>query len=230
MQITTDKPSHLIYRKSFTLSDILMCIAWLFVWIVICPLKSNAQKELQYDEISIYLNIQRYGGADFTAAIVDETAYLPLVDIFNFLKIKIDPSAQLDSVTGFFINPKALYTIDFLHHRIRYQGKNYQLKKEDMVKSETNLYLKSGWFGEIFGLDCTFSFRSLSVTLATKLELPVIREMRLEQMRSNISHLKGEIKTDTTIRRKYPVFHLGMADWELPMAHPDDSRIEKERG
>ena len=203
------------YRKYYPVSGILMRCAWLLLFLTICPLFSHAQNELQFDEISIYLNIQRYGGADIAAAIVDEAAYLPVVDIFNFLKIKNDPSAHLDSVTGFFINPKALYTIDYLHHRIRYQGKNYSLKKEDMIRSETNLYLKSGWFGEIFGLDCTFNFRSLSVTLATKLELPVIREMRLEQMRSNISHLKGEMKTDTTIERKYPAFHLGMADWSV---------------
>jgi len=215
MKLSEVTPRLLNYRKYSTVSGILMCLAWLFVWIAFCPLSSNAQNEFQYDEISIFLNIQRYGGTDITAAIVDESAYLPIVDLFNFLKVKIDPSPGLDSVTGFFINPKALYTVDYLHRRIRYQGKSYPLKQVDMIKSETNLYLKTSWFGEIFGLDCSFSFRSLSVNLATKLELPVIREMRLEQMRSNISHLKGEMKTDTTIERRYPAFHFGMADWSV---------------
>ena len=45
--------------------------------------------------------------------------------------------------------------------------------------------------------------------------MPVIREMRLEQMRANMSHLRGEVKTDTTIARKYPLLHLGMADWSV---------------
>ena len=51
--------------------------------------------------------------------------------------------------------------------------------------------------------------------LNTKLELPIIREMRQEQMRSNISRLKGEVKADTTIGRKFPAFHFGMADWSV---------------
>jgi len=215
MKLSAVTPHQLKYRRYYSLSGILLRSAALFLFLTICPLFSHAQNELQYDEISIYLNIQRYGGTDITAAIVDEAAYLPIVDIFNFLKIKINPSAQLDSVTGFFIDPKALYTIDYLHHQIRYQGKNYPLKKEDMIKSETNLYLKSGRFGEIFGLDCTFNFRSLSVNLVTKLELPVIREMRLEQVRANISRLKGEVKADTVIPRKYPALHFGMADWSV---------------
>ena len=36
------------------------------------------------------------------------------------------------------------------------------------------------FFGQIFGLDCTFDYRNFSVFLDTKLELPIIREMRKE--------------------------------------------------
>ena len=32
-------------------------------------------------------------------------------------------------------------------------------------------------------------------------------------MRRNISHLKGDIPSDTTIGRTYPLFRFGMADW-----------------
>ena len=34
-------------------------------------------------------------------------------------------------------------------------------------------------------------------------------------MRSNISRLKGDMKTDTNIRRNYPFFHFGSADWSV---------------
>ena len=192
-----------------------MLCTHLFVLIICLPLVGKAQTEPQYDEISILLNIERFGGTEIPAVVMDEAVYLPVKDIFSFLKIKNNPSAQLDSITGFFINPQAIYSIDNIHHQIRYQGKNFPLKSNDLIKTETNLYLKSTWFGQLFGLDCLFNFRSLSVTLSTKLELPVIREMRLEQMRANISHLKGEIKTDTTIARKFPAFHFGMADWSV---------------
>ncbi|MFY9364491.1 MAG: hypothetical protein WAP18_05285 [Bacteroidales bacterium] len=47
----------------------------------------------------------------------------------------------------------------------------------------------------------------------TSIELPVIREMRQEQMRKNLGKFRGEIVADTSIGRKYPFFHFGMADW-----------------
>ena len=203
------------YRKSNSISGILVLTAFLFVFMISFSSKVLAQDEPLYDEITVFLNIQKVGGIDIPAVILDETVFLPIVDIFSILKIKNTPSAQLDSVTGFFINQQATYFIDKRNNRITYQGKIYDLKSEDMIKTETNLYLRSPFFGQIFGLDCSFSFRNLSVLLNTKLELPIIREMRLEQMRSNVSRLKGEVKTDTTIGRKYPIFHFGVADWSV---------------
>lgn len=203
------------YRKYSRIPGILMITAYLVLLMSAFPSDGYAQDQNEYDEISVFLNVQKVGGAEISAVIRDEKVYLPVVDIFSFLKIKNNPSAQLDSVSGFFINQQATYSIDKTKNRITYQGKVYDLKSDDMIKTETNLYLRSPFFGEIFGLDCIFSFRSLSVTLNTKIELPVIREMRQEQMRANISKLKGEVKTDTTIGRKYPAFHFGMADWSV---------------
>jgi len=211
----TVSPNH--NRKTFRIiiPGILKSMVYLLAIVIVFPVAVNAQENPEYEEISVFLNIQKVGGADIPAVIVDETIYLPVADIFTFLKIKNTPSAQLDSISGFFINQSATYLIDNIHNRITFQDKVYDLKSSDMVKTETALYLKSNYFGQIFGLDCVFNFRSLSVMLTTKLELPIIKEMKLEEMRNNINRLKGEVKTDTVIDRKYPLFHFGMADWSV---------------
>jgi len=208
-------PQYFKYPKCKSISGILMTMAYLMVFLTVLPLCGMAQENAEYDEISVFLNIQKVGGADIPAVIRDETVYLPIADIFSFLKIKNTPSAQLDSVSGFFITQQATYVIDKLNNRITYQGKVFDLQGDDMVKTETSLYLKSSFFGQIFGLDCAFSFRSLSVMLTTKLELPIIKEMRQQQMRTNINRLTGETKADTTIGRKFPLLHFGMADYSV---------------
>lgn len=193
------------------------------------PTMSSAQNEVEYDEISVFFSVPRIGGIDLSAVIREEVLYLPVTDVFGFLKIKNTFSPGFDSISGFFINQQAAYLIDRLNNRIIYQQKIFDLKPGDLIRTETNLYLKSTYFGEIFGLQCSFSFRSLSVSLNTKIELPVIREMRQEQMRKNISQIKGEIKADTTVKRSYPLFHFGMADWSListqQLDGPTDARL-----
>jgi hypothetical protein len=149
--------------------------------------------------------------------------------MFEVLKIKIIPSKTFDSVSGFFINPSASYVIDYTNHRITYKGKKYDLKPNDLVLSGSDLYLKLNYFGDVFGLDCNFNFRSLTVNLTTDIELPVIKEIRLEQIRNNINRLKGEVRADTIIKRGYPAFHFGMADWSVistqEIKGPTDTRV-----
>ena len=196
---------------------------------LLSPVLSYAQKEPEYDEISVSFNVEGIGITEMPAVIRNESVYLPITDVFDFLKIKNNPSPGFESVSGFFINRQATYLVDRVNQRILYQKKVFTLKPDDLIRTETNLYLKSDYFGEVFGLYCTFNFRSLSVTLNTKFELPAIREMRQEQMRKNISHLKGEIKADTVIGRNYPFFRFGMADWSVNSTErvqgPNDVRL-----
>ncbi|MCK9628271.1 MAG: SPOR domain-containing protein [Bacteroidales bacterium] len=174
-----------------------------------------SQENREYEEIAVSLSVPRIGGADIGALVKDETLYLCLNDLFNFLRIKYNTDSGFNSFSGFFISEEATYNIDRTKNQIVYQKKEYDLREGDLVRTETGLYLKSNYFGEIFGLDCIFNFRALSVTLNTKIELPIIREMRQEQMRKSINQIKGVVDADTIIKRKYPVFNFGNADWTL---------------
>ncbi len=177
--------------------------------------EANCQEKSDYEEIVVSLSVPRIGGADVSALVKDETLYLCLNDVFNFLKIKYNTDSGFNSFSGFFISEEVTYNIDRTKNQILYQKKEYKLKEGDLVRTETGLYLKSNYFGEIFGLDCIFNFRALSVTLNTKIELPIIREIRQEQMRKSLNQIKGVADADTIIKRKYPIFNFGNADWTL---------------
>jgi hypothetical protein len=204
-----------VYSSSFLPWRILFVFLRVFFFTFILSIHGNvfAQQEPEYDEIPVFLEIPRVGGFEIPAVIKNEDLYLPVTDLFNFLKIRNVPSGDLETITGFFINPEAEYFISRPGNSIKYQDKTFNLEPGDLIRTESNLFLKSQYFGKIFGMDCSFSFRSLSVKLSSKLDLPLIREMRQEEMRQNLRRLKGETKADTVIKRTYPVFRFGMADW-----------------
>lgn len=177
------------------------------------PGTGKCQLQDNYEEVSIIMNVQRIGNLDIQAIIHSQNVYLPVREVFDFLKIKNTASAGNDTVNGFIINPKAIFIINKSTDQIIYQDNTIQLDPKDLILSSTGLYLRSVFFGQVFGLECVFDFRSLSIKLNTKLELPAIREMYQEQMRRNVSKLIGEKKADTIIKRGFPLFHLGMADW-----------------
>lgn len=171
------------------------------------------QDEPEYDEISVLLQVKGIGAFEIPGLIKDQEIFLPVTDLFDFLRIRNIPAPGLDSISGFFITPDAKFYISRPNNSIIYQEKLFQLQPGDLVRTETNLYLRSSWYGRIFGLNCVFNFRSLSVVLTTELELPQIREMRQAELRKNLSRLGGEITADRTIKRSYPGFRFGMADW-----------------
>lgn len=179
------------------------------------PLQSLGNPDPPYDEILVFLNVQGVGNTQVPAAIRNENAYLSITDIFDFLKIRNISSPGMDTVSGFFISPQAVFLIDKINNRIEYAGKKFDLPADAFIHTPTTLYLRADYFGQIFGLQCRFNFRSLSVILSTELELPVIREMRQEAMRSNLGKLRGEVRADTTILRSYPLFKFGMVDWAV---------------
>jgi hypothetical protein len=186
-----------------------------FLFLFHFPFNCQSQEAIDFEEISVFLYVPQLGVFEAPAYIRDELLFLPVADIFTFLKIQNTVSPESDSVTGFFINSDARYVIDRTQNRITYMGKVFHLNPGDIVRTENNLYLKSNYFGEIFGLECTFQFRNLAVFLKTQYELPLIKEMRVEMMRRNINRIKGELQPDTIILRTYPFFHFGMADWTI---------------
>lgn len=179
------------------------------------PLLSWARSGDPYDEVSVSLTVKDIGSTEIPALIEGKNVYLSISDVLGFLKIVNTSSPGLDSVSGFFIRADSAFLFDKTRDLIRYKSITHLLKAGDMILTKSSLYLRSDYFGQLFGLNCVFNFRNLTVVLTTKVELPVLRELRQEAMRENIRHLKGTQKADTNIRHSMEVFHPGMADWSL---------------
>ena len=197
-----------IFSKRYRAISLLVIISFIYV-------KNFAQETNQFEETSIFLNIPKLGIFEVPSFVREEVLYLPVSNLFTFLRINNTSSPNYDSVSGFFLHKEDVYLIDRGLNRIIYREKVYNLNPGDLIRTETSLYLRSNYFGMVFGLQCDFNFRTLTVTLITNLELPVIRELRMEQMRNNLRRIKEGLKADTTINRSYPIFHFGMADWTI---------------
>ena len=192
-----------------------------FVLIVIVSLRGDfklfAQEGdiVEFDELSVYFTIPRIGTIEVPAAIKDNEAFISVVDLFNYLKIKVDYLSGFSEVFGFIVSTENQFRIIRGTSTIVYNNKEYKLSKADFIRTESTLYIRSRVFGDVFGLMMDFNFRSLTVDLNTQIELPLIREMRLEQMRKNITQLSGEVTPDTVFRQKRTFFHVGNLDWNV---------------
>lgn len=191
---------------------------FVFLLSLLLPFVADAQQkndDADEEEIGVTLEVKGIGTTEIPAIIRDKDVFLSVTNVFDFIKIRNTPSTNYDSVKGFYINPQDAYSISWTHNRITFRDKAYDLPTGDLILRETALYVNLKYFKSVFGLDGRFNFRQLYVLMVSDAELPALREARLETMRKNVNKLKGELKADTVIKRSYPLFHFGTADWAV---------------
>lgn len=202
--------------------------------LLFCCGMAKAHPAPVFDEITMYATVPGVGSMEVPAVIYNDVPYLSVTAVFDFLQIKNTLSPRMDSISGFFIHPAAVYQINTAENYIWFQQKKTALHQDGLIRTDNHIYLRLDYFETVFALKWKFNFRSLSVVLQTTLELPVMRQMREEAMRKNLDRLRGEEKADTTIQRQYPLFAGGMADWNVITTQysdaPADTRLSLAMG
>lgn len=177
--------------------------------------KSYCQTDSSFEQISITLITKDVGNLEIPAIIHEEQVWLPVKIFFDFLGINSNIQPGLGYINGTFIDPNAPFTIERVNNTITYENMTNKLDVGGLIYSDNDLFLRTDYFTKIFGLECKFNFRSLSVNLHTNFELPVVREQRQAFMRQNLSKLKAEKKADTVIKNNFSAFHFGAIDWQI---------------
>lgn len=165
------------------------------------------------EEVEVLFNVPNIGTTTIPALLNEETIYLPITDVFQYLRIKMDVAPDGMTLQGFFIREDLPYSINIVERKIYKGDQEYPVSKTDLITTEDRAYLRSNLFGELFGLECQFDFRALSVKLRTALELPAIRELLRERLRANLKKLTDSVSYDRRIPRRRLLLSGGMFDW-----------------
>jgi hypothetical protein len=171
---------------------------------------------VSFDEVSVEFYVNGYYKFETNVIITDaKKLYINIDDLFNKLGIycKVEDGGTL--LKGFIENEKKNYSVDLNSRQIEVGNKIIK-SNTGIVKKLGAIYLESTIITKAFGLTIIFNYRSLSIKLEANFELPLEKQMRLEQIRKNISKLQNkEPKVDKVVQREYHLFKEGMLDWSL---------------
>lgn len=173
--------------------------------------------EDSYDELYVLLTIENLGYYEIDALYAGDQLYLPVVDMFNKLKIYVTHSMELDTVNGYLGNEGNIFDLNTVTRQFSFLDKTIQVSEEQYITTYSDLFLPLSVYEKLFGFSFKFDFRTLTVQMQSDIELPIIKLLRIERMRENLKALTGEVKVDTTIPRKYHVLNGAMVDWNLSM-------------
>jgi hypothetical protein len=211
-------------------TGLLICGLLLTSFYVIAAIEETIDIELSpvisFDEVSVSFNVNDYLKFE-TDVIISESkkVYINIEELFRNLNIKCTSENKGNNLSGFIENESKMYSIDFNAKEITIGNKTVRAAN-GFLKESGAIYLESTIITQVFGLEVLFNFRSLSIKMGSNFELPLLKQMRLEQMRQNVSKLqsKGEVLVDTTIGRNYHLFRAGVIDWSLSSSQSQNQK------
>jgi hypothetical protein len=168
-----------------------------------------------YDEIPVLVMVEGYKHFYINAIYANnDLLYLNVTGLFQTLEIPCIVGQKGDIISGFIENESRIYIIDYNQRQIKVGSKMISTNN-GIVKEMGALYMELPLFAEAFGINMTFNYRALTIILKPDFELPVIKQQRLEKMRSNMTKITGKEITDTVVQRNYHLFRFGMVDWSV---------------
>ncbi len=171
---------------------------------------------VSFDEVAVDFDVNGFLKFETDVIITDSRKVcINVEELFGNLGLKCVPENGNNLLSGFIENESKTYSIDFDAKEIRIGNKLIH-SANGLIKEFGSVYIESTVLTEAFGLNITFNYRLLSIKMEADFELPLLKQMRLEQMRENISRLQDrEIIADTAVKRDYHFFKFGTIDWSV---------------
>lgn len=166
-----------------------------------------------FDQINVLVMVEKVGQFYLDILVLENEQYLVNIeDLFRTLKIHCVTGQRGDSIGGTVGPDQRKYLIDFRRKTITV-GSRVISTPSMLIRENGFVFVESSLVADAFGLIMTFNPRSLAIILKSSFELPIVRLMRQERMRANLSRFTGEVHADTIAGRNYHLFRGGAVDW-----------------
>jgi hypothetical protein len=172
------------------------------------------------DETPVQITAEKIGSIDISGYTNGKILYLPIGELFSFLKINFNLSDFNSVIKGFYIDEKNKYNINISENSAVFKDINIPVSRKDFYITETDTYISSDLYNKIFGIKLDFDFKQLKVFLSSGVKLPAEIERERNILRSNLESSRlTDFKADFIAPRKRKVVGLGMMDWMLSYSH-----------
>ncbi len=121
------------------------------------------------------------------------------------------------TLTGFYIDQKDLYQINFGTGVGRIGSRTFRFDTSKVIQGQLDYYVLPSFFKEAFGLDFNIDFNSLSLILSTNQDLPIVRDYQREMRRNYmvVSPLTNLEQAPLKFPGKKYLLNGGVVDYSL---------------
>ncbi len=185
---------------------------------------------LVFDEIPVNLVID--GAGTFSLDVIyteDKMLYINVEDFFRITGIQCIANDNGNKLSGYLNGSDSRYFIDYREKEIIVGKRSFDAEQK-LTRQSGALFIESSLFEDAFGMKMVFNFRALSIRLVSSFELPVVKQARLEKVRSKMVGTRNDQPVDTVIGRSYHLFKAGTLDWAFSSSQATDEGVHNLAG
>ncbi len=168
-------------------------------------------------EIVVRVGIRGVGELDIVALQQDTILYLPLLELFSFLRINAETSPDFSRLQGFYIAPERTYELDATRRVLKVGTASFTLAPRDMIVAHADFYVSLHILRAAFGIQAHFDPANLYVHLSADEPFPVEKFKELGKVRR--IQKRSARPADALVGRDRRLLGGGMLDWKLNALH-----------
>jgi len=150
--------------------------------------------------------------------------YLPVMELFSYLKIHLDPIEGDFTISGNYLTPDNPFQFRFNQQQVILGDHIYDFEADDFRIGEMDYFVTPGVMEEVFDLDFTINMNQLTLSLDTEHTMPVVEITERERARE-------VVEARQVTREYYPLEYdrnrrvagFGFADYNITGNFTDDT-------
>ncbi len=123
-------------------------------------------------KIPVELNASGIGKREIDIVFKDSITYLPMIEMFNYLGVKVSLDSFALEIRGFYKSADNEIVVDLNTGRTIIGKREYTMSEEDFILTATEVYVRIEVINDMFDLDFNYSPRVLRVDLRKTKDLP----------------------------------------------------------
>jgi hypothetical protein len=165
--------------------------------------------------IPVELNVRSVGRGEIEIVYRGKKAFLPVIQMFTFLRIKCELISDQSLVQGFYLMPDTTYAVDGVNGTIRVGNRTEMLHSDEFIVTEREMYLTPDMFRSAFGLNFIYNPRRIAVTLNPTQRLPAFVERERQRNRNRLLTQRTAPKVEYIMGQDRLLAGAGRLDWRL---------------
>lgn len=142
--------------------------------------------------------------------------YIPLLEVFDRLKIYYDFDKENNIITGFFIHRDSTFTIDLNKQEIKFTNRIYSLRDDRVYQTTFDVFVNSSLPERVFGMKMKIKRHKLKINIDRSVEYPVMTNYKRQKSYKKLQEYQSGISyAPLQFSRERSILNGGIINYDL---------------